>query len=518
MGITARRRRRMRTTRTSVLRRATTRTRQSMQAMQATQTTQTTQWMTTRFPRDVTGATMRIEPLALLFVGCISSAATFEDTRGLLPREVRADVVARRAPSAELSARARQLLARPLDAEAAVEIALVSSPGLQAELAGLDVALADLMTMSRPANPTLQVEAIFAREGNAQPELKVELGFALSDLLYVPLRRRIADEELAAARVGAAGAVLDHAYEVRVALVELQAAHMLQRVLEAVVASLRASWELTEALREAGNVPALDVAQQYALYEESRLALAQAELAVALGREKLHVLLGLAGRETEWELADELAALDEQSFEEDTLESRALDRSFELLAQRHRLEALARRSGLLRSMAAIPEVHAALAAERNGEGTWALGPVVGVQLPVFATGLGPARAALARLEVEQHRYADLAVRVRSAARAARHRFVTARERLRFVETTLLPARQAVLAESLLQYNAMALGVLTLLQAQRDLIGAQRAAVEARRDYWLARLELEQVLAGRMVRRMRDVEVPGIRSAEPAGGH
>lgn len=460
---------------------------------------------------------MRIEPLALLLVGCVSSAATFDDTRALLPREAQVQTVARRAPAEELSSRARQLLARPLDAQAAVEIALVTSPALQAELAGLDVALADLITMSRPANPEVEIEAMFAREGDEEPELTIELGLVLSDLLYAPLRRRIAGEELAAARVNAAGAVLDHAYAVRVAFVELQAAQMLKQTLDAVVASLRASWELTEALREAGNVPALDVAQQYALYEESRLALAQAELAVALGRERLHVLLGLAGEDTGWELAGALPVPDELSLEEDSLESRALDRSFELLAQRHRLEALARRSGLLRSMAAIPEVHAALSAERNGEGAWALGPVVGVQLPVFATGQGPARAAVAKLEVEQHRYAELAVRVRSAARAARHRFVTARERLQFVETTLLPARQAVLAESLLQYNAMALGVLTLLQAQRDLIGAQRAAVEARRDYWLARLELEQVLAGRMVEGSR-VEVPGFENAEPAGGH
>lgn len=464
---------------------------------------------------------MRIEPLALLLVGCVSSAATFDDTRALLPREMQLDVVERHAPSAELSTRARQLLRRPLDAEAAVEIALVSSPALQGELAQLDVALADLITTQRPRNPELEVEAMFARQGDEEPELTIELGFVLSDLLYTPLRRRIAGEELAVARVVAAGAVLDHAYAVRVAFVELQGAQMLKRTLESVVASLRASWELTEALREAGNVPALDVAQQYALYEESRLALAQAELAVALGRERLHVLLGLTGRETEWELASDLAAPGEHSLEEDTLESRALDRSFEMLAQRHRLEALARRSGLLRAMAAIPEVHAALSAERNGEGAWALGPVVGVQLPVFATGQGPARAAVAKLEVEQHRYAALAVQVRSAARVARHRFVTARERLRFVETTLLPAREAVLSESLLQYNAMALGVLTLLQAQRDLIGAQREAVEARRDYWLARLELEQVLAGRMVGGGGGsgmVDVPRMQNAEPAGGH
>ena len=50
-------------------------------------------------------------------------------------------------------------------------------------------------------------------EGDEEPELTIELGFVLSDMLYAPLRRRIANEELSAARVDAAGAVLDHAYE-----------------------------------------------------------------------------------------------------------------------------------------------------------------------------------------------------------------------------------------------------------------------------------------------------------------
>ena len=147
---------------------------------------------------------MRTEALALLLVGCVSSAATFDDTRALLPTRSTVQAVERRAPAAELSTRARQLLGRPLDAEAAVEIALVNSPALQAELAGLDVALADLISASRPANPEVEVEAMFAREGDEEPELTIELGFVLSDMLYAPLRRRIANEELSAARVDAA--------------------------------------------------------------------------------------------------------------------------------------------------------------------------------------------------------------------------------------------------------------------------------------------------------------------------
>jgi cobalt-zinc-cadmium efflux system outer membrane protein len=54
-------------------------------------------------------------------------------------------------------------------------------------------------------------------------------------------------------------------------------------------------------------------------------------------------------------------------------------------------------------------------------------------------------------------------------------------------------------ETLRQYNAMNATVFALLSAKRDHIEGGRAYVEALRDYWTARAELEQLLAGRLPR-------------------
>jgi cobalt-zinc-cadmium efflux system outer membrane protein len=52
----------------------------------------------------------------------------------------------------------------------------------------------------------------------------------------------------------------------------------------------------------------------------------------------------------------------------------------------------------------------------------------------------------------------------------------------------------------LPFNAMNLGVFQLMQAKRDQIEAARAYVQALREYWTARAEVDQLLAGRLPRR------------------
>ncbi len=61
----------------------------------------------------------------------------------------------------------------------------------------------------------------------------------------------------------------------------------------------------------------------------------------------------------------------------------------------------------------------------------------------------------------------------------------------------MPLKQTVLDESQLQYNAMLIGAFQLLQAKRDQIETAAAYIEQLRDYWVARLDVEQLLAGRI---------------------
>jgi outer membrane protein TolC len=88
--------------------------------------------------------------------------------------------------------------------------------------------------------------------------------------------------------------------------------------------------------------------------------------------------------------------------------------------------------------------------------------------------------------------------VRADVRLVLLRLNTSRQRVQRYETQLLPKRREILRQSLLQYNAMSLGVFQLLDAQRALNTSEIAHIAALRDYWLARTDLAQLLAGARV--------------------
>jgi outer membrane protein, heavy metal efflux system len=75
---------------------------------------------------------------------------------------------------------------------------------------------------------------------------------------------------------------------------------------------------------------------------------------------------------------------------------------------------------------------------------------------------------------------------------------------------VLPLRQKVVEETQLQYNAMLVGVFQLLQAKREQIAAGATYIDHLREYWTARSNVEQLLAGRMAE-------ASARETGPAGG-
>jgi outer membrane protein TolC len=84
---------------------------------------------------------------------------------------------------------------------------------------------------------------------------------------------------------------------------------------------------------------------------------------------------------------------------------------------------------------------------------------------------------------------------------------------------LVPARQKQLDETLLQYNAMTVGVFQLLQVQRGVTEAAIAQVDATLDYWKARAAFDLLLAGRSTPLRNSAAVPSSVAApsmDPAG--
>jgi cobalt-zinc-cadmium efflux system outer membrane protein len=432
--------------------------------------------------------------LALLaLAGCASvdpaaTLAAHRDemaARGLAPVEWRTTEAER---SAAIE-RSRELLAAPLTPAAAVEVALLRSPALQAELAGLGVAQAELAQATRLANPGLSFSAL---SGGGEEETSTGLAADVVDWLTQPLRRRLGEAELERAKLEIGAAVLDLATAARVALVELQAAEALVARLATIEQIDRAAADYAQALRAAGNLTAGELAQAEAGWGETRGELLLARAEANRRREAVILALGLSGVET-WSAAPLAAAPALPGGDVAALEEAAVRDRMELAAARWAVTELERARNLSRRTRWLPVgIEAGFERERDG-GLTRRGPTVELALPIFDTGA----AALARYgaEIERARAQAEAVEaaIRSEVRGRVSDLAAAVELAGLYRGTVLPRRLEALDATLRDYNQMLVGTFDVLIAKQEEIDAEKRAIEAGAAAWVARFELDRAL-------------------------
>ncbi|HEX6277399.1 MAG TPA: TolC family protein [Polyangiaceae bacterium] len=396
---------------------------------------------------------------------------------------------------------ARKLLAKPLDADAAVRIALLNNRELRATLREMGIFRGRLVQAGLLPNPSVEAELV--PEPDSSLELRVE--YDLTRALFAPMRSRAAEPEVEAARYRAAAAVIETGGRVRAAFYAWSAAEQRLALAHQSLDAWAAGVEAASAMFQAGNVPELDLAGNVAAYEKARVAVAETELEVATAREHLLRLLGVQGLETKIRIAGELPAAPREPGVPAGIEGRAVRASLELREARERLEGLSRRSGLATTTGIVPDLSVDVHALRETDETdaanedrWRWGAGVNVTIPLFDRNQGTAAALDAEFDALLERYYGMAVDVRSAAREAKARVLSAHSRAQKYATVIVPAEQRVVEQTLLQYNAMQVGVFQLLDARRDELAARYAYVDALRAYWTAHSELEALLAGRRV--------------------
>jgi outer membrane protein TolC len=392
-----------------------------------------------------------------------------------------------------------RLLAEPLDAEAAVQVALITNRELRARLREIGVVRGQLIQAGLLPNPRAEAELLPERD--TQVELRLE--YDLTRAVLAPLAARARAPELDAARSLAAAAVVSLGFRVRDAFYRLQSAEQSLATSQRGLDALAARHEVARALVEAGNIPELEVATQEAAYERARIGVAKRELEVAGERENVQRLLGLHGAETAWRVKGGLASVGELPELAPDIEKRALSANLVLLERRQRLEALARRAGWTRAAGWIPDiavdVHGLYGDPNEAGGApdddWRFGGGVSLEIPLFDRRQGTTASLEAEFDVLLESYHGLAVEVRSAAREVKNRVASAYGRARQYQNVIVPAQRRVTEQTLLQYNAMQLGIFQLLEARQAELDVELEYIETLREYWSSVARLGALLAG-----------------------
>jgi cobalt-zinc-cadmium efflux system outer membrane protein len=391
-----------------------------------------------------------------------------------------------------------KLLAAPLDVDGAVTVALVRHPSVQVALATVGLAQADVVDAGLLQNPRLGLGAVGEIEGGTVGgvDVDVEVEQPLLALVFRAQRLSVAEARRDEARARALDAVLGVAADARRAFVDAVAADESARL---AAAELEAEATLLTFLRSnvtAGNQTALDLAIGEARYQQAVVGAADAEREARVAREALSAALGLWGStapEQLVQLPSMLAA--PAAVNIDDLERAALQNNARLAARRAALDAEARALGYVDVARFFPDLDVGVGVEVDHHDGVAIGPSVGVALPVFDQGQGALLRRQSALALAAAGLAQDAIALRTRARQAAVVADNTVRRAVQVETGLLPPLATVVDEMERRLNGMLVTPEPLLTARRSRLAGERMLVGARRDAWHAVIDVQQLRQG-----------------------
>ena len=429
--------------------------------------------------------------------GCASFSAdggfgaVAETARQHLGKEVRWAKSA--ADQNAIDQRVAELLAAPLAADDAVQIALLNNRGLQASFSELGITEAEVVQAGRLPNPGFS----FGRFRRSD-EVELERGFHLNiaRLLALPLVKELEERRFAQTKGVVTMKVLSLAADTRKAYYNAVAAEETVRYLRRVMQVAEASAELARRMTQVGNFNRLQHAREQSFYADATLNLARAEQAKRSTRERLTRLLGLWGGQTRYALPERLPDLPAQARDLPDVERLALAQRLDVQAARLATEQSAKNLGLTKATRFVNVLEVGVVRNSSNEAPSQRGWEIGFELPIF--DWGDARIARAESVYMQslNLAAETAINARSEVREAYGTYRSNYDIARHQRDEVVPLKARIAEENLLRYNGMLIGVFELLADARSQITGVNTYIESLRDFWIAQADLDMALIGK----------------------
>lgn len=460
-----------------------------------------------------------LRTLALLSAALLGGCANFSPDGGFdaiqatTQSHIQKDVVWARDDASRKQSQARvdTLLAQPLAADDAVQIALLNNPGLQATFHTLGIAEADWVQAQTLPNPGVTVGRLTR---GSEVEWDSALHLFVLQMLTMPMRSQIEQRLFEKTRTEVTLAVLQLAAETRKAYFIAVAADETARYMRQAMEAAEAGAELGRRMAQVGNWSTLKQAREQAFYTDTVLTLARAEQAHVQAHERLIRLLGLENG-ARLTLPERLPDLPATPPALPDVEQQALDQRLDLQMQRQAAAALADNLGLTRSTRLINVLELGLIHSDSNEQATQRGFELSFELPLFDWGQARvARAESIYMQTVQHT-AAMAIDARSQVRETYAAYRSQYDIARHYRDEVVPLQKHISEENMLRYNGMLIGVFELLADARTQIGSVNDAIVAQRDFWLAQSDMQMALIGPSGK----TTVTSVSSAPaPAGSH
>ena len=392
--------------------------------------------------------------------------------------------------------RTKELLAKPLGMDDAVQVALLNNAGLQTSYGELGIAEADLVQAGRLPNPGFTFSRTSSNSSNVIVYNR-SLSLSLLSVLTMPVTTPIQSRKFEETKLLAADAMLAVAADARRAYINAVAAQQAAAYAGQVKDSSEAAVQLAQRMQQAGNFSKLDYAREQAFYAEATAQFARSRQQAVSAREKLTRSMGLWGSGTLYRLPDTLPDLPKSRPELTDLEGFAMQNRLDIQAGKMQTQSVASSLGLSKATRFINVLDVGYLNNFENDQGHERGYSITVEIPLFDWGSSKVARAETTYMQSVNRLAQTAVNARSEVRESYSAYVTDYDIAKHYRDEVLPLRKTISDEMTLRYNGMLASVFELLSDSRDQVGSVNSYIDALKEYWIAETDLQQAVGGRL---------------------
>ncbi|GMU82421.1 MAG: hypothetical protein AMXMBFR47_22920 [Planctomycetota bacterium] len=472
-----------------------------------------------------------------LMAGCatVNPRPDFDRTNERVRHALGQGMAYRPNEEAALQARVKELLDGGLRPDEAVEVCLLNNPRLWSELLRVGIGRAEVVQAGLFSNPNLSLSLRWP-DGGGLTNLEAGLAQNLADLWQIPHRTRAAERELDRLVLEVAREISVVALGAKTAYFESVSADRQRDIAQENLAITQEALDLAIAKRDAGSGSDVDVNLARSRHVEVELRLQKSALTAVEARAALARLLGMQVSPSELALAGELDDRPTSATTAEHLIDVARSERLDFKAARMLVEAAVSRVALERSRF-LRSLELGISTERAERGSrgdrnwlaetafeslqagqlsppslepreeqstdWVVGPTLGVELPIFDQNQAQIAKAMYEYQQALHALDALDRELTQQAWVTFERARIARKNADYYEQTVLPLRRESLTLATEAYRAGQTPLLSVLDAQRDLLEARADYIAVLRDHVLAMTEIERVTGQPLARLLDD---------------
>ena len=379
----------------------------------------------------------------------------------------------------------------------AVRAAILNNKGLQADLAEIGISSADMWQETKLINPVLTVGYAI------NPFERLFSSTIAANILALITREKrvdIAEAQFRAAQHRAANSLLRLAFDTERAWIKTVAAKESMTYLLQAQTAADASSDLAKELGRTGAFNKAAQAREHASFAELTGQLAEARIMERGSHEELTRLMGAWGADLKYKLPSTLPKLPPNTDVKTGVEREALRKRVDLQIAKLELEGIARSYKLTNATRYMTDLGLAAGVEftnpRDGEPVTAEKRLeLDFAIPIFDSGEARLRKGEFMYMQAANRLAEKAVNIRSEARGAYDKYKSTHELARHYRDKVLPLRNVIKQEVLLEYNGMISSTFELLADTRAATNAALTSVNAKQNFWLADVDLRSAIHG-----------------------